>query len=37
MIELIKAATLVNNKELQKNAENTILKLRLEKTEQFFS
>ena len=30
MIELIKAATLVNNQELQKNAENTIVKLRVE-------
>jgi hypothetical protein len=28
MIDLIKAATLTNNRELQKNAENTILKQR---------
>ena len=32
MIDLIKAAILTNNPELQKTAENAILKLRLEQT-----
>ncbi len=30
MIDLIKAATLVNNKELQKSAEGALLKIRSE-------
>jgi hypothetical protein len=30
MIDLIKAATLVNNKDLQKNAESALLKIRTE-------
>jgi hypothetical protein len=37
MIELIKAATLANSPEFQKNAENTILKMREEETERFFA
>jgi hypothetical protein len=36
MIDLIKAATLTNNRELQKNAENAILKQRNERPESFF-
>jgi len=36
MIELIKAATLTNDPELQKQAENTLLQHRTERPENFF-
>ncbi len=36
MIDLIQAATLVNNRELQKNAESMILKVRNDEPEKFF-
>lgn len=36
MIELIKAATLTNDQDLQKQAENSLLQHRTERTEEFF-
>jgi hypothetical protein len=35
MIDLIKAATLINDKDVQKNAETSILKFRMEQPQEF--